>query len=103
MTGVKVTVVRCFTQEEIFGEDVPEELKDFATHCNRHQEGQEYIMDSNDIPEGFCTAALADISRDICHLWRGGDFPWVGKPGVMYSSCTDGRQIVVFKLERIED
>jgi uncharacterized repeat protein (TIGR04076 family) len=33
----------------------------------------------------------------------GGDFPWVGKPGVMYSSCTDGRQTVVFKLERIED
>jgi len=31
MTGVKVTVVRCFTKEEIFGEDVPVELKDFAT------------------------------------------------------------------------
>jgi len=102
MTGVKITVVRSFTKEEIFGEDVPEELIDFVTPCNRHQEGQEYVIDSNDIPEGLCTWALADIYRDIIHLWSGGDFPWVGKPGVMYSSCTDGRKTVVFKLERIE-
>ncbi|MBN2336828.1 TIGR04076 family protein [Candidatus Bathyarchaeota archaeon] len=46
--------------------------------------------------------AFADIHRDINHLMRGGDFPWVGKPGVTYSACTDGKKPVVFKLERVE-
>ena len=102
MTGVKITVVRSFTKEEIFGDDVPVELKDFASPCQRHHEGQEYIMDSNVIPEGLCPWAFADIFRDIIHIWNGGNFPWVGKPGVMYSSCTDGRKTVVFKVERID-
>ncbi len=102
MSGVKITVVRAFTKEEIFGEEVPEELEGFATPCQMHSPGQEYLVDSGEVPEGFCTWAYADIYRDIIHLSRGGDFPWVGKPGVMYSSCTDGRKTVVFKLERIE-
>jgi uncharacterized repeat protein (TIGR04076 family) len=46
---------------------------------------------------------LGDLRPALRPARAGGDFPWVGKPGVMYSSCTDGRQTVVFKLERIED
>jgi uncharacterized repeat protein (TIGR04076 family) len=102
MSKVKIMVVRGFTKEEIFGDDVPEELRDFTTPCQTHRPGQEFLLDSNEIPEGFCTWAYADIYRDIIHLSRGGDFPWVGKPGVMYSSCTDGRKTVVFRLERID-
>jgi uncharacterized repeat protein (TIGR04076 family) len=102
MGTVKITVVRGFSKEEIFGDDVPEELRDFEAPCKTHYPGQEYVIEGTECPEGFCTWAFRDIYRDIVHLTRGGDFPWVGKLGVMYSSCTDGRKTVVFKLERIE-
>ena len=97
MAAVKITVIRGFSKEEIFGDDVPEELADFATPCSTHTPGQEYVLESADCPEGFCSWAF----RDIIHLMRGGDYPWIGAPGTSYSSCTDGRKTVVFKLERI--
>jgi len=53
------------------------------------------------MPEGFCSWAWADIQRDVIHMGLGGDFPWMKKPGVMISCCTDGLRPVVFKLERI--
>ena len=30
-------------------------------------------------------------------------FPFIGRPGVMFSSCTDGKGPVVFRLERLEE
>jgi uncharacterized repeat protein (TIGR04076 family) len=33
---------------------------------------------------------------------RGGDYSWIEASGTSYSSCTDDRKNVVFKLERIE-
>ena len=39
MAAVKITVIRGFSKEEIFGDDVPEELADFATPCRTHTPG----------------------------------------------------------------
>ena len=101
---MKITVVKGFTAEEVFDGEVPDHFPEtFKSPCPMHPEGQEFVMENLNCPEGFCPWAFADIFRDILHLWKGGDFPWVGKPGVMYSSCTDGKKPVVFKLERIED
>ena len=102
MTKLKVTVVRCFTNEEIFGDEVPNHLDSSISPCQQYYPGQVFIMESLDRPEGFCNWAYDDIYRDMAHLWMDGDFP-VGKPGTMFSSCTDGKKPVVFKLERIED
>jgi uncharacterized repeat protein (TIGR04076 family) len=102
MAKLKVTVVKCFTQEEIFGDEVPDHLKGRISPCQRHHPGQQFIMDSLNCPEGFCNWAYDDIYRDMAHLWMDGDFPFIGKPGTMFSSCTDGKKPVVFKLERIE-
>ncbi len=101
MAPVRITVIRGFSKEEIFGDDVPPELADFATPCGTHTPGQENVLESADCPEGFCSWAFRDIYRDLIHLMRGGDYPWIGAPGTSYSSCTDGRKTVVFKLERI--
>ena len=101
MAAVRITVIRGFSKEEIFGDDVPAELVDFVTPCRIHTPGQEYLLESADCPEGFCSWAFRDIYRDIIHLMRGGDYPWIGAPGTSDSSCTDGRKTVVFKLERI--
>jgi len=102
MHPVKITVVRCFTKEDIFGDDVPDEIEAIPSPCGIHSPGQEYTVTDEIKPQGFCSWAFNDIFRDVVHLMRGGDFPWVGKPGVMFSSCTDGRKTVVFKLERVE-
>ncbi len=102
MTKLKVTVVKCFTQEEIFGDEVPDHLDGRVSSCQKHHPGQQFIMESLVCPEGLCTWAYADMRREINHLLRGGDFGWIGKKGVAYSSCTDGLRNVVFKIERIE-
>jgi uncharacterized repeat protein (TIGR04076 family) len=96
-------VVKAFSNEDVLGDNLPPNWKASTNVCDTHRPGQEYIFDGVDCPQGFCAWAFADIFRDILHLWRGGDFPWVGKPGVMYSACVDGKKPVVFKLERIED
>ena len=103
MTQVKITVVKTFSNEDVFGGDLPPDLKVAKNVCGAHTPGQEYYFDGTGYPEGICAWAFADIFRDILHLWKGGDFPWVGKPGVMYSACVDGLKPVVFKLERVED
>jgi uncharacterized repeat protein (TIGR04076 family) len=103
MTKVKISVVKSFSKKDVFGEELPDYLKGALDVCDTHRPGQEYFFDGTGCPEGICAWAFADIFRDILHLWKGGDFPWVGKPGVMYSTCTDGKKPVVFKLERVED
>jgi len=36
-------------------------------------------------------------------LTIGGDFPFIGRLGVMFSSCTDGKRSVIFRLERLDE
>jgi len=103
MTRIKINVVKGFTVEEVFHGEPPDYLPDdFTSPCPVHLEGQEFILDNSlGCPAGFCSWAFRDIYRDLIHLMRGGDYPWIGAPGTSYSSCTDGRKTVVFKLERI--
>lgn len=102
MTKVKISVVKSFSKKDVFGDELPDGLKGPLDVCDTHRPGQEFFFDGSGCPEGICPWAFADIFRDILHLWKGGDFPWVGKPGVMYSACTDGKKPVIFKLERVE-
>jgi uncharacterized repeat protein (TIGR04076 family) len=101
ISRVKVTVVKAFTKEDIFGENVPESLRN-GKACPRHTPGEEFILEGDNCPRNFCGWAFRDIFRDYNHLRKNGNFPWVGKDGVMFSSCTDGRKPVVFKLERMD-
>jgi len=34
--------------------------------------------------------------------WRG-DFSFIGRPRVMFSSCTDGKRQLEFRLERLDE
>lgn len=101
MSRVKITVLKCFSNEEIFDGGVPEEVARHGSKCHRHYPGQEFIFEDLNCPDGFCTWAFADIYRDLVHLAWEGDFPWIKESGVTFSSCTDGQKPVVFKLERI--
>jgi uncharacterized repeat protein (TIGR04076 family) len=104
MKKMKITVVKGFTAEEVFDGNVPDHFPEtFKSPCPMHPEGQEFVMENLNCPEGFCNWAFGDIYRDVAQLMMGGDFPFIGKPGTMFSSCTDGKRPVIFKLDRVED
>ena len=102
MPKMKITVVKGFTAEEVFDGKVPDHFPEaFKSPCPTHPEGQEFVMENLNCPEGFCSWAYADIQKDLADMWLGGS-TWKGRnPG--YFSCTDGMRPVVFKVEKVED
>ena len=93
---VKITVVRR-TQNT----DMLSECAEFIWDpCERLEEGQEFIAEGVNMPQGFCSWAWADIQKYVMTLARGGNF--IGaKPGTFVTCCTDGYRPVIFKVERI--
>ena len=102
MAKVKITVVKTFTNEEVFGNNLPKDLEKADSPCGMHHPGQVFILENTVCPDGFCSWAFTDIFREIVHLMTGGNYPWTGKSGIAFASCTDGKKPVIFKLERIE-
>ena len=101
MTKIKITVLKRTDPDELFDE-YPVNKKDWMVPCSIYKDGQEYILDSPDMPEGFCGWAWRDIYKDFSVLAFGGDFPWVEK-GTMVTCCTDGIRPVSFLMERLDD
>ena len=102
MDKVKITVVKKVHNKELFGDNCPVSFTIDAPQCKVLEEGQEFISENGNFPQGFCAWAFADIQRDITHLRLGGDYPWIKEKGTILSCCTDGIRPVIFKLERIE-
>lgn len=93
---VKITVLR-----RLFHQDVVDEYADSPWEpCQRFTDGQQFVSERVNMPEGFCSWAWADIQKYVMTLARGGDFVGV-KPGVFITCCTDGFRPVIFKVERI--
>jgi len=67
--------------------------------CSRLADGQEFISEDCNMPEGFCSWAWADIHKYVVTLARGGNFLG-SRPGRTVACCTDGYRPVIFKLER---
>ena len=100
VSDLKITVLRVFHPDEVFGEDYPIEKKDWMGPCYIHDEGQEYIVRNGEMPAGFCSAAWTAIYPHIRLLVMGGNMPGT-EPGIALGSCNDGLRPVVFKIERI--
>jgi uncharacterized repeat protein (TIGR04076 family) len=104
LSKVKITVIKKMGLEEVYGDALPNVSDTFQSPCTQpFKEGDVFISESGENPEGFCAWAFADLQRDIIHLRFGGDYPWMAEKGVTYQCCTDGLRPVFFKLERIED
>lgn len=103
MAKCKITVLKTLYHEDLVKEYLLPEKWDSYKTCYRHFVGQEFIIDSFNKPESFCSWAWADIHREIIATMCNADFPASIKPGVIIASCTDGLRPVVFKLERIEN
>lgn len=115
MAKVKITVIKKMNFNEMFGENLPARIDpDLLTpECHRFEVGQEFMVDLSadhthpdsweNVPEGFCSWAYADIQRDISHILFGGSYPWMAEKSATISCCTDGLRPVIFRIERIEE
>jgi uncharacterized repeat protein (TIGR04076 family) len=73
--------------------------------CGFLKDGQEWVVGSQ-APSDFCHWAWADIHADVVMIQCGGNPDgkgYIGHPGVMISSCCDGFNPVVFKIERLDE
>ena len=102
MTHVKITVLRRMSNPDLYAEYCQ---SDHVPPCAAFTEGQEFIVQWNRCPKGFCSWAWKDIQPGLVTLLSGGSFSkgWMKDANTLISCCTDGIQPVVFKLERIED
>ena len=100
VSDLKITVLRVFHPDEVYGMDYPIEKQDWMGPCYMHEAGQEFIVREGGLPEGFCSGAWVAIYPHIRLLMMGGDMPGT-KPGVALGSCNDGLRPVIFKIERI--
>lgn len=101
MTNIKITVLKVFTPEDVFGEKLVRPDGKIVEPCHL-KEGQEFISENFRMPEGFCGWAWQDFRKDLYLLYFGGDLPDTPK-GVVYLACSDGKRPVCFKLERLEE
>ncbi len=104
-SDVKITVIRCFSTEEVFPN--PPVTAKYSGPCPRFKEGQEFLIKGDTpfiIPEGFCSFAWDAIFWCVMNLRSHGDFlEWYEEPGVGIWACPDGLRPVIFKVERLED
>lgn len=103
MARIRITVVKRLSFDDIFADSDPGCSADMESVCGQFEDGQEFISDGGQMPEGFCPGAYADIFRFISGLRFGADYPWVKEKGKTLACCTDGFRPVIFRLERIED
>ena len=100
---VKITVLKRVDPSVIFDGDVPNMpgTDKKYTICTRFEDGQEFVSESGEQPDGFCSWAWADIQRDVTMMRLGGARDWLKQEGTWLSSCTDGMKPVIFLLERL--
>jgi uncharacterized repeat protein (TIGR04076 family) len=73
--------------------------------CPLFSEGQEFLLDRPDAPEGFCGDAWNCLRTYVFAFIGGGrDFygGWMKDPDTMVACCNDGVRPVVFLLERVD-
>lgn len=101
MKKVKITVMRkaCY-------KDLIEKYENPIEHACDHEEGQVFIAEGWQKPEGFCSSAWDSISAFVLALSSGGrDLydGWMKNERSAMISCNDGFRPVSFLLEAIDD
>ena len=101
MKKIKITVMRmaCY-------QDLMEKYENPIEHvCGLH-EGQVFIADGWQKPEGLCDSAWESMSAFVMTLAHGGgNFydGWMKDPRSAMISCNDGFRPVSFLIETVED
>ena len=96
---LKITVLK----RDIYKDFIDQYSADKSTGaCDAVKDGQEFILETLDKPDDFCSWAWADIHRDVTAVFFGANYEWIKQPNTVISCCTDGLRPVVFKIELIE-
>ena len=100
----RITVLKRTVNHDLMREYLEDQYSDRGP-CEIFKDGQEFLFDGyqalEDVPEGFCPSAWADLRRDIFTIMVGGDIPGMKEKGVTIGCCTDWFRPVYFKIERI--
>ncbi|MFC1803080.1 TIGR04076 family protein [Thermoproteota archaeon] len=100
MSKLKITVLKRQDPADIFDE-LPVAKKDWMVPCGIYEDGQEFLLDSLTMPEGFCGSAWITIHANARTILYGGDHPAFDEKGTAVTCCSDGMRPVIFKLERV--
>ena len=101
----RITILKRTLNRDLIKDHLEDEYKDRGP-CEIFEDGQEFLFEGykplEDVPEGFCPSAWADLRRDIFTVMVGGDIPGMKEKGVTIGCCSDWFRPVYFKIERIE-
>ncbi|MBI9045673.1 MAG: TIGR04076 family protein [Anaerolineaceae bacterium] len=101
MTKAKITVIKRMVNFDIIKEFIEEDSE--LGPCNLVEDGQVFIQEGWEPPEGFCPWAWSDIHKEIMLVRRGGSQSETMQKGTAIACCTDGFRPVVFRIERLDD
>ena len=101
MKKIKITVMRmaCY-------KDLMEKYENPIKHACDLREGQVFIADGWQKPEGLCDSAWESMSAFVMTLAHGGENfydGWMKDPRSAMISCNDGFRPVSFLIETVED
>ena len=101
MKKVKITVMRmaCYN-------DLMEQYENPIEHTCDIEEGQVFISENAEIPNGFCESAWNNLFPFVMTLAHGGeDFydGWMKNKKSAMISCNDGFRPVSFLIEAIDE
>ena len=101
MKKIKITVMRMACYKDLMAE-----YENPIKHACGLHEGQVFIADGWQKPEGLCDSAWESMSAFVMTLAHGGENfydDWMKNPKSAMISCNDGFRPVSFLIETIED
>ncbi|MBR4673776.1 MAG: TIGR04076 family protein [Victivallales bacterium] len=98
---IRITVIRkaCY-------KDLKEQYENPLEHACDMQEGQVFLADGWQKPEGFCESAWQTLSPFVMALAHGAENfydGWMKNPKSAMLACNDGFRPVSFLVEVVED
>ena len=100
-TKLKITVMKKFGPEEIFGHEILRNGVPIPP-CS-YEVGTEFIVDDHlNRPKDFCGQAWQDLYATLMVYYNGGDYNYP-ELGVTYQPCADGIRPVIFKIEKLNE
>lgn len=101
MKKVKITVIR-----KVHHADLSTQYENPIEHACDMQEGQAFISEDAQKPEGLCESAWGSMQAFVITLACGGENfydGWMKNPRSAMISCNDGFRPVSFYIETIEE
>lgn len=101
MKKIRITVMR-----KAFYADLAAKYENPIEHACEMQEGQVFIADGWNKPDGFCQSAWDSLSPFVLALAHGASNfydGWMRNPKSAMISCNDGFRPVSFLIEALDD